>query len=205
MVYPIVIYNGISKYQVAQDIQSLFKNHKDEAEKFLQYKYALIDLQSMNDDSIKEQTYLNFFKYVMKHVHDRDAMLALADQIIEKYIQVIETTDKKNGYAVTENGLMYLTHSITDEEKRMEIIEKIKDNIKNNQLNKVSNTMKYGAHFIREEGVKEGIKEGIKERNIEIVKSMLNQGFTIKQIADITKLTEKEIKKLGDKDNLKSK
>lgn len=224
LVYPIVIYNGTRKYKVSQDIQTLFGRQKEEVEKFFQYKYMLIDLQNASDNAIKEQTYLNFFKYVMKHVHDRDAILSLADKIIKKYIDVIQTTDKKNDYAVTENGLMYLTYSIQDEEKRMEIIEKIKDNIKNNQLNNITNTMKYGFHFVEEkgrkegkeegikegkeegikEGKKEGIKEGIKEgkeegkheRDIEIVKSMLDQNFTVKQIASILKLAEKEIEKI---------
>ena len=45
-------------------------------------------------------------------------------------------------------------------------------------------------------GKAEGEKEGIEKNKIEIAKKMLEKGMSIKQIEDITELTEKEIKKL---------
>jgi predicted transposase/invertase (TIGR01784 family) len=48
----------------------------------------------------------------------------------------------------------------------------------------------------KKEGIKEGKKEGIKERNKEIAKNLKKKKYNIKEIKEITGLTEEEIKKL---------
>ena len=45
-------------------------------------------------------------------------------------------------------------------------------------------------------GIKKGIKRGIKKGRREIAKELIKKNMTVKEIAEITKLTENEIKKL---------
>ena len=56
---------------------------------------------------------------------------------------------------------------------------------------------KSALHYAREEGKKEGREEGkeqgIKEKQIEIAKKLKKQKMSIKQIAEITGLSEEEI------------
>ena len=47
-----------------------------------------------------------------------------------------------------------------------------------------------------EKGRQEGLKEGVLQRNIEIAKVMLSQGYTISDIAKLTGLSYDEIKKI---------
>ncbi|MGE5343468.1 MAG: hypothetical protein ACM3SY_18520 [Candidatus Omnitrophota bacterium] len=59
--------------------------------------------------------------------------------------------------------------------------------------------MKYVTSFERvgrRKGIKEGKKEGIKEEKIQVAIRMINAGFPIENIANISGLTEKEVKKL---------
>ena len=52
---------------------------------------------------------------------------------------------------------------------------------------------------IKRAGIKEGIKEGAKESKIKIAKKMLENGFEIEMIANMTELEKKEIEKIKDK------
>ncbi len=56
--------------------------------------------------------------------------------------------------------------------------------------------MNYAEKKGREEGIKEGIKKGEKEKQIEIARKLLKKKMDIKEIAEITGLTEKEIENL---------
>ncbi|TCW36726.1 putative transposase/invertase (TIGR01784 family) [Thermohydrogenium kirishiense] len=47
-----------------------------------------------------------------------------------------------------------------------------------------------------EKGIEEGIKKGAKEEKIAIAKKLLKNGMPIDKIAEITELSEDEIKKL---------
>ena len=49
-------------------------------------------------------------------------------------------------------------------------------------------------------GKAEGIAEGIKEKEIEIVKNMLKKEMSIKDISEITGLTEQDIQNLEEKE-----
>ena len=46
---------------------------------------------------------------------------------------------------------------------------------------------------MKNEGKKEGKKEGIKEGKIEFAKKMIEEGFSIDYVMEISKLTEDEI------------
>lgn len=52
---------------------------------------------------------------------------------------------------------------------------------------------KSALHCAREEGKKEGKEQGRKEKQIEIAKKLKKQKMSIKQIAEITGLSEEEI------------
>ena len=47
--------------------------------------------------------------------------------------------------------------------------------------------------YMKNEGKKEGKKEGIKEGKIEFAKKMIEEGFSIDYVMEISKLTEDEI------------
>jgi predicted transposase/invertase (TIGR01784 family) len=55
---------------------------------------------------------------------------------------------------------------------------------------------KEGIKEGKKEGIKEGIKEGKKEAMLETAKNMKNKGFDTKIIAELTSLTEQEIKNI---------
>ena len=53
--------------------------------------------------------------------------------------------------------------------------------------------IKEGLEEGKKEGLEEGKKEGLKEGKIEIAIKLLNKGMPIKEIIDITGLTENQI------------
>ena len=52
-----------------------------------------------------------------------------------------------------------------------------------------------------EQGIKQGIEQGIEQRNIEIVKAMLESNVPIKDIIKYTNLSMEEIKQLKKEEN----
>ena len=66
--------------------------------------------------------------------------------------------------------------------------EKIAEKVRNTQINNA-----------KKEGIKEGIEQGSNQRNIEIVKNMLNKNIDITIKSDVTGLSVQEIKSLNKK------
>ena len=58
--------------------------------------------------------------------------------------------------------------------------------------NELEEEYQLGIEYAKEEGKKEGIEEGIKK----VVKSMLDKNMDIKNIIDITGLSEEEVKRI---------
>ncbi len=56
--------------------------------------------------------------------------------------------------------------------------------------------MKQGKEIGREEGIEQGLEQGKKEKQKEIAKKLKEQKMPIKQIAEITGLSEEEIESL---------
>ena len=80
--------------------------------------------------------------------------------------------------------------------KAKEELEKIKQDEREQYLAELR--MKYilDQKAIREDGYEKGKKEGIKQNKIEIVKKLLELNFPLKQIIEISGLTEEEINKI---------
>ncbi len=51
----------------------------------------------------------------------------------------------------------------------------------------------------KQEGIEEGIEKGIEKRNREVALKLITRGMSISDIAEITDLSEAEIKKLASK------
>ena len=194
-VYPVVIYNGHKKYRVAQDIQSLFGDMKDEVEKFFTYKYHLINLRDTLDDDLSEQTYLNLFKYTLKHIRDKNISDTFVDTIMTKYPKAINH-DKKNAYKIIENATYYMIDALEDENEKLALRQKISDNLKEDNLNELNNTMKHPLELTRQEVTKKVTKKVRKERDIEMVKNMLADNASIEKIMKYTGLSEAQIQKI---------
>ena len=57
------------------------------------------------------------------------------------------------------------------------------------------------ADMLREEGYEEGIERGIEQGKREMIFNMLKNGMDIKQIAQITEMSEKEVETIEEAQN----
>ena len=81
---------------------------------------------------------------------------------------------------------------VMSEDERMQILAELKEKA----IRDEKATERYGMKVGMERGLERGIKKGKKENSKEIAKRMKEKGFDVKDIQEITKLTQKEIEAL---------
>lgn len=81
--------------------------------------------------------------------------------------------------------------SLNDDEKAREIAEILIDAERNER-----SALEYARQEGRDEGIAEGIAEGISQKNLEIIKKMLEENLDIELISKITGTNKEEILKI---------
>jgi len=104
LVYPIVFYNGKTKYNSARNLWDLFTS-PDLAKEILTSDYKLIDLQNTSDDEIKQKKHIALLEFFMKHIHMRDS-LKLWHRVLTEFQAQIEI-DRLKDFEYLKSFLWY--------------------------------------------------------------------------------------------------
>jgi predicted transposase/invertase (TIGR01784 family) len=136
-------------------------------------EYLYISVPQFNDRLEKEiDDWLYVLKYddIPKEVHS-----AYMQQVAEKLSFLKLSPEEKAGY------YHYLKHLYTDRDA-LQAAEARGEAI--------------GEARGKAEGIQQGLEQGMRDRNLEIAKSMLKQGFEIKVIEELTGVSKEDIKGL---------
>jgi len=94
-VYPIIIYNGEAPYPYATDIQKMLDAPAEIAADYRLAKFQLVDLNTIDDEALREDTWLNLNLYAMKHAYDTENYHAMCD-IVERLASLYFHTTVSN-------------------------------------------------------------------------------------------------------------
>lgn len=160
---------------------------KNEEGEILSTKFEIIEIDM---ELAKEICYNNFenklARWCMLLISNtkEEFKRYLGDDLMEKEAKEL-LEEEQNKYTTDEDVVALYSAYTKDELERNTILEEEKEE-----------AQKIGFEQGMKEGIKEGIKEGVLKRNIEIATEMKIKGISIKDISDITGLTEEEITNL---------
>ena len=157
-------------------------------------------------DALGKEEFIYHSKlYEMKHHIERSDFIEIIDINLEKLRQIDYNTLIKSDDMTLEKALYLFVcddieklNAIYEGDRLMKKLMKENEDLLKNfdeMLYYDRDNMFLNACY--EKGYDKGKQEARQERNIEIAKEMLNKGMKLKDIIDITGLTEKEIKEIA--------
>lgn len=186
-IYPIVFYNGTKPYPYATDIREMLDAPDSLVASFRLGRFHLIDLNEVDDEQLRESTWLNLCCFAMKHAHDTDF-----DQIIEHIINQLERINDTlldDDIETRQLPLLYYIISAYRKLDREKFMSRLHQS-KSEDLKKAGLTL---ADQFREEGLQRGRREGRHKERQHMVQNMLGKGLSVEYVSEMTGLSKKEI------------
>ena len=197
VIIPLIFYHGKKKWNVPRSFVDQF-NVDDEIKKFLlNYRYILFDTRDWNfldeaNAELKNNVFLLTALVLMKSAFNDDL----------ETIEAIFNLWYEKGFIEEKNKVLSFLMYIT--EIRDIPLDKLQEKLRESKI-EGGDLMPSLAQRLRAEGERIGVKKGVKEglqkgmqKGIkETAGRMLERGFDLDTISDITGLDKKEIKKMA--------
>jgi predicted transposase/invertase (TIGR01784 family) len=180
VIIPLVIYHGKPKWSLSTRFISLFEETTDLEEYIPDFSFNLYDISHTPDEDIHGTPLLKIFLTTFKYITSPELRNVLWD-IFKLFL---ELRDKTKVSEYLEVLLRYLVNSpgeFNKEELHEQVISILEEG---------GNIMQTIAQQFKEEGMEEKAKE--------TAKRMLEKGFDLDTIVEITGLKPSEIKKLSE-------
>lgn len=180
MVFPITLYTGREKYTSPVKIEDLIYAPYENLMKYVpKYEYYKIEVKPEDKEEYKE--------------------LAKTDNIVAACFDLVTAKNRQEFIEIV-NDLLKM---IKNREELAFIISIWLGHLFNKEGIDISEIAKGGIEMLEtlfdnlvQEGVEKGVEKGREERNIEIATQLINKGFSVKEVSEITGLPEEEIEKL---------
>lgn len=178
-VYPLVVYNGNRPYHGPTDINDLVDAPKPIVSRYFLKPFQLLDLNCIDDEIIKQNTWAGIMLFVLKHIFERDML-----PFIEDIVSILQKMDTKNGVDYAGIVLQYILQRAELSNK-----EKFFDLIHENLLSETEENLMTIAQQLINEGELGGILKG----KLEVARNMLSDGFDPAAIKRVTGFSLKEM------------
>lgn len=203
IVLPLVIYHGKKRWNAPGSLNEMIpgksKYAADVSKYIPNFEYVLFDFSPWTDAEIYGQAILRAYIMLVK-ANNQSA----GEEFVEEFIRIIlylwEIEELEKGIDYLETMLRYVystNRKLTDKD-----MEKVAKRIEKTYPEGSETIMTLAEIYMEKgkaEGKEEGKKEGKRERNIEIAKNLLKRGDTVKEVADVTGLSEEDIERLQSK------
>ncbi len=193
-IIPIVFYHGQSEWKVFS-IEGYVSRVDDKLIDYVpKFRYILGDIGRIEDekviDSVIESKAVQSAILLMKHIFDGEVDLEGA--LREIFYNVKELFKTKEGVEIIKTFLIYLFNSTEVKPERLKLTLKEVERGEEVFMSTADVLIKQGI----EKGVQQGLKMGKHEKAIETAKRMIEKGFDVNIIVDVTGLTMEEVKRL---------
>ena len=197
LVYPIVLYHNKKSYSGSCDIKDLIDAPRDMIDQIWSKSFQLIDLTTYEDSLLEKQGIGGALNFALKHIWDKQ------QQYLPRLIKLL-SLNESGEYIVLSNILLKYVLKKGDINKGafMKIVnEKIQSEDIKNGIISVAEQLRQegileGEVKGRTEGILKGKIEGRIESISEVAQTMLRKGVALKTIAEYTKLSLTDIRKL---------
>lgn len=184
VIIPLVIYHGKPRWELSRRFISLFEETADLEEYIPDFSFNLYDISHMPDEDIHGTPLLKIFLTTFKYIYSPE----LRNKLWDIFKLFLELKDKTKVSEYLEVLLKYLFNS-PGEFNKEELHEQV-----TSILEEGGHIMQTIAQQLREEGIKIGEKEKAKKT----ARRMLDKGFDLNTVVEITGLEPSEIEKLGE-------
>lgn len=182
MPYQIVIYIGKNNLNMLDKIDFDFGE-----ENFLNYRYKIIDVGEIK---FSEITQTNYYKlYALLPLMDKEKRQKEKEVYLKECAEAIRNIPLA---AVEKREIAARAKILAELVYKKEIVDRMFAEVIRMLRLEESETYR----MLLQKGKEEGKKEGEKEAKLAVAKELLKRGMNIDEIAEITKLSKEEIKKL---------
>jgi predicted transposase/invertase (TIGR01784 family) len=198
-IIPCVFYNGRNRWTSSLYFKEIFKNPGYYGENLVNFKYALVDINDMDENAInslkskltkvvfsleKSKTAETFKKTLKEHLNDIKDLNEEESRILEISVRLM---DFSRNYGTIES----ITELLHNDDKG---VDNMLDTIIKNERKQAR---KEGKIEGKVEGKLEGRLEGRIEFAEEIARKMLMNGFDIESVMKFTELSKEQISKIS--------
>jgi len=181
LIIPMVVYHGKQSWHYSTNINDLVDAPKKLVEAYFLKPFTLIDLTKIEDDALKQKTWVGIMELTLKHIFAKDML-----PYIKEIIGLLQQLEKVNNKYFIETVLIYILDRGEMSNKNT-FIDLVKTNL----------TPEVGEKIMT---IAEQFKaEGVQQEKIIIAKRLLAEGAEISFISKITELPLDKIKELKDK------
>ena len=195
LVIPLVIYNGKQLYpkDYPRDIMALFES-PELAKQWMFQPFQLIDLSTLEDDTLMQTPWAGLLQMVMKHIHDQDIEPTFRT-LLKAHIPQTLLDQKAQDYLKTMLYYVYNTADISDKEHLVQLMDQADSTLGALNMTIAEQWRQEG----RQLGRKEGMRRGEKKSKYDMARAMLRANEPIKKIEAYTGLSIAELKELRQK------
>lgn len=184
LIIPIVLYTGMKKWDAKlnlREIQSKWKKY----EGIELSKYNILDINDLNNkELIKEENIISKLLIIEKSNTQKE----FKENLKEILKEINNKSYTKEEIKLCEITIKAMIKNNFEEEDAKEILENLK-------FERGDNMFRVDEMFRREK--RRFRQEGEIETKIKIIKNMLKENFSINKIAEISEMSENEIKKIA--------
>jgi predicted transposase/invertase (TIGR01784 family) len=201
LIYPLILYNGKTRYSHSLDLFDLFeKRDKELAKETLLSPCHLIDLTQVSDEELQKFIWFGSMALALKHIHDSDIL-----PFLQNILKLVEELEKYDANSYIYSIMVYIAKAgkIPHEERWMKTIQSLESADQENIMTLMNLLEKLQPHLeqkMMEKGIEKGIAQGIAKgehkRELEIAKALLTQGVALDTIVAATNLPKEDIKRL---------
>jgi len=188
LVYPVVFYNGKSKYDYPTDVREMLDAPKALINDFRMGRFLLIDMHDIKDDELKTSSWLGLSLFAMKHVYDLE-LKSVINSIITSLEILNEQVNETEFLSRQTPLLCYIMSSYRslDMEDFMQSLEGSKsDAIRREGLTVAQQLEQQGLQKGLQKGLKKGLQQGQQAAQSSIVRHMLRSGLSAERISALT-------------------
>lgn len=191
LVYSIVFYNGSREWKYSRDVRDLVNAPKELVDQYFLQPFQLIDLNKIDDKTLREHTWAGVAEIMMKHIRAADIL-----PYLKELAAVLKKIDQNGGRDYVEILLQYTfgKGEIEDDGAFFDLIRtQISPEIEENMMSLAKKFEQRGLEQGIHHGIQQGIQKGLDEAQIKYATKMLLDGV---ESAFISKITELPLEKV---------
>jgi predicted transposase/invertase (TIGR01784 family) len=183
LVISLVLYHGRARWDCVRDVRELIDAPADLVEAHAFRPYMLIDLNSVDDEALRQRLWSGVMQLSLKHIFAKNVL-----PHIESMIALLRQLDRVSGVQLVETVLIYLLD-------RGEMNKEAFFSLVRTQLSPdVEEKIMTVSEQLRAEGMQQGMQQGMRLANLKTAREMLRQGMAETIIAGVIPLTIEEIR-----------
>lgn len=182
-------------YPYPTNLDDYFPNPHLAQELGISTRFHLINLSSMSDHDIESHRTISLAEKLFKYSRDKRLFEILGEELDRCMSWILGNgCDAPALGADYWKSILYYTSNVLDTTHHSE--EDLVNLFKEKLFIPKQEIMRTIAHQIEKRGIEIGIQKGLKEKAVDIAKNMLQKGYDIKSIQEITGLAKEAINQL---------